>query len=53
MQIGAVSRTTADKIAESLFLNDYVKLEKAISEYMNKAISFYDPASESFFHVLI
>lgn len=25
MKIGAVSRTTADKIAESLFLNDYVK----------------------------
>lgn len=53
MQIGAVSRTTADKIAESLFLNDYVKLEKAISEYMNKAISFYDTASESFYHGLI
>lgn len=53
MQIGAVSRTIADKIAESLFLNDYVKLEKAISEYMNKAISFYDTASESFYHGLI
>ncbi len=53
MKIGAVSRTTADKIAESLFLNDYVKLEKAISEYMNKAISFYDTASESFYHGLI
>ena len=53
MQIGAVSRTTADKIAESLFLNDYVKLEKAISEYKNKAISFYDTASESFYHGLI
>ena len=53
MQIGAVSRTTADKIAESLFLNDYVKLEQAISEYMNKAISFYDTASESFYHGLI
>ena len=53
MQIGAVSRTTADKIAESLFLNDYVKLEKAISEYMNKAISFYDTVGESFYHGLI
>lgn len=53
MQIGAVSRTTADKIAESLFLNDYVKLEKAIAEYMDKAISFYDTASESFYHGLV
>ena len=53
MQIGAVSRTTADKIAESLFLNDYIKLEKAISDYMNKAISFYDTASESFYHGLV
>ncbi len=53
MQIGAVSRTTADKIAESLFLNDYAKLEKAIAEYMDKAISFYDTASESFYHGLI
>lgn len=53
MQIGAVSRTTADKIAESLFLNDYAKLEKAIAEYMDKAISFYDTASESFYHGLV
>ena len=53
MQIGAVSRTTADKIAESLFLNDYIKLEKAIAEYMDKAISFYDTASESFYHGLV
>ena len=53
MQIGAVSRTTGDKIAESLFINDYVKLEKAIAEYMDKAISFYDTASESFYHGLV
>ena len=53
MQIGAVSRTTADKIAESLFLNDYAKLEKAIAEYMDNAISFYDTASESFYHGLV
>ena len=53
MKIGAVSRTTADKIAESLFINDYVKLEKAIAEYMDKAISFYDTASESFYHGLV
>ena len=53
MQIGAVSRTTADKIAESLFLNDYAKLEKAIAEYMDNAISFYDTASESLYHGLV
>ncbi|WP_296054569.1 AAA family ATPase [uncultured Holdemanella sp.] len=53
MQVGAVSRATADKIAESLFLNDYVKLEKAIAEYMDKAISYYDTTSESFYHGLV
>ena len=53
MQIGAVSRTTADKIAESLFLNDYVKLEKSIAEYMDIAISFYNTTSESFYHGLV
>ena len=53
MQIGAVSRTTADRIAESLYLNDYTKLEKAISEYMDKSISFYDTTSESFYHGLV
>ena len=53
MQIGAVTRTTANKIAESLYANDYIKLEKAIAEYMDKAISFYDTGAEGFYHGLI
>lgn len=53
LQIGAVTRTTANKIAESLYANDYIKLEKAIAEYMDKAISFYDTGAEGFYHGLI
>ena len=44
---------TANKIAESLYANDYIKLEKAIAEYMDKAISFYDTGAEGFYHGLI
>ena len=41
-QIGAVTRTTANKIAESLYGSDYKKLQTAIAEYMDKSVSFYD-----------
>ena len=50
LQIGAITRTTANKIAESLYANDYKKLQKAISEYMDKSISFYDAGTEGFYH---
>lgn len=53
LQIGAVTRTTADKIAESLYADDYKKLQKAIAEYMDKSISFYDAGAESFYHGLV
>ena len=53
LQIGAISRTTADKIAESLYANDYTKLQKAIAEYMDKSISFYDAGAEGFYHGLL
>lgn len=53
VQIGAITRTTADKIAESLYANDYKKLEKAIAGYMDKSISFYDAGAEGFYHGLI
>lgn len=53
LQIGAFTRTTADKIAESLYANDYKKLQKAIAEYMDKSISFYDAGAESFYHGLV
>ncbi len=51
--VGAISRSTADKIVESLFINDYQKLEMAICEYLDRTISFYDGGSESFYHGLI
>ena len=53
LQIGAMSRTTANKIAESLYANDDRKLQGAIAEYMDKAISFYDAGTESFYHGLM
>lgn len=53
LQIGAITRTTANKIAESLYANDYRKLQKAIAEYMDKSISFYDAGAEGFYHGLV
>ena len=53
MRIGAITRTTANKIAESLYANDLKKLEAAISEYMLKTISFYDAGAEGFYHGLV
>ena len=52
MQVGAITRTTANMIAESLYANDIQKLQKAISEYMDKSISFYDAGAEGFYHGL-
>ena len=52
MQIGAITRTTANMISESLYANDIQKLQKAISEYMDKSISFYDAGAEGFYHGL-
>ena len=53
LQIGAVTRTTANRIAESLYTNDHKKLQKAIAEYMDKSISFYDAGAEGFYHGLV
>ena len=53
LQIGAITRTTANKIAESLYANDYKKLQSAVAEYMDKAISFYDGGAEGFYHGLM
>lgn len=50
LQIGAITRTTANKIAESLYANDHLKLQKAIAEYMDRSISFYDAGAEGFYH---
>lgn len=53
LQKGAIARTTADKIAESLYADDYRKLQRAIAEYMDKSISFYDAGAEGFYHGLV
>lgn len=52
LQIGAITRTNANMVAESLYANDIRKLQKAISEYMEKTISFYDAGAEGFYHGL-
>ncbi len=52
MQIGAITRSTANKIAESLYANDFKRLQNAIAEYMDKSISFYDAGAEGFYHGL-
>lgn len=52
LQIGAITRTTANKIAESLYANDLKKLQQAVAEYMDKSISFYDAGAEGFYHGL-
>lgn len=53
VQIGAITRTTANKIAESLYANEHRKLQQAIAEYMDKSISFYDAGAEGFYHGLV
>lgn len=53
LQTGVITRTTANKIAESLYANDYKKLQSAVGEYMDKSISFYDGGAEGFYHGLM
>ena len=50
---GAIQKTTANMIAESLYSNDIGKLQKAVSNYMTKSVSFYDAGAEGFYHGLI
>ncbi|MDE6607730.1 MAG: ATP-binding protein [Lachnospiraceae bacterium] len=53
LRIGAITRTTANKIVESIYTNDLKKLQDAIAEYMDKSISFYDFSAEGFYHGLV
>ena len=53
LQIGAIRRTTANKIAESIYANDSRKMQDAITEYVDKTISFYDSGTEGFYHGLL
>ena len=51
--VGVITRTTANKVAESLYANDLKKFREAITEYMDKSISFYDYGAEGFYHGLV
>ena len=53
LQIGAIERTTANRIAESLYACSHIKLQKAIADYMEGSISFYDGGTEGFYHGLV
>ena len=53
LQIGAIKRTTANKMAESIYANDLRKMQDAITEYIDKTISFYDSGTEGFYHGLL
>ncbi|MBR1798110.1 MAG: AAA family ATPase [Clostridiales bacterium] len=53
IKVGAVGNATANKIAESLYASDWRKLQDAISEYMEKSISYYDTGAEGFYHGLM
>lgn len=52
LRIGAITRSTANKVAESLYANDFAKFQTAITEFMDKTISFYDAGAEGFYHGL-
>lgn len=49
-QIGAITRTTADRVAESLYSGNIGHLQTAIAEYMDGSVSFYDTGTEGFYH---
>lgn len=53
LKAGVITTSTANKIAESLYMKDYAKLQVAISEYINSSISYYDTGKESFYQGLI
>lgn len=53
LKTGAITRTTADRIAEGLYSNDSFKLQSSLSDYLRSTISFYDGGSEGFYHGLV
>lgn len=52
-KVGAISKTTSNMFAESLYSNDIDRLQKSISEYVIKSVSFYDAGTEGFYHGLV
>ena len=53
MNIGAIQQSTANKIAESLYTNNFTQLRNTLMEYMKKSIKYFDASSESFYHGLV
>ncbi|MBR1757428.1 MAG: AAA family ATPase [Lachnospiraceae bacterium] len=53
LQIGAITRSTSNKILESLYALDWTRLQIGITEYLNKSISYYDAGAEGFYHGLV
>ncbi len=53
IQEGAITSTTASRVAEALYARDREKLQRAITLYMNQSVSFYDAGAESFYHGLV
>ena len=51
--IGIVSRSIADQIGESVYLGDSEKFQRALEQYMEEAMSFYDAGAEGFYHGLV
>lgn len=53
LHTGEINKTTANRIAESLYANDCDKLQQAISDYLHHCISFHDAGAEGFYHGLV
>ena len=53
LQSGAITRTTAYRIAERLYAGDNDGLQKAITGYIECSVSFYDGGAEGFYHGLL
>ena len=51
--VGAINKTTSNMFAESIYSNDIDMLQKSISEYVLKSVSFYDAGTEGFYHGLL
>ena len=51
--VGAINKATSNMFVESLYANDIEKLQKSISEYVIKSVSFYDAGTEGFYHGLV
>ena len=53
MNVGVIQQSTANKMAENLYTNNFTQLQNTLMEYMKKSISYFDTSSESFYHGLV